>query len=96
MFLFENSIISAYCYRLYDLKERHGPFYAMAKLKQIAQAKIFMSQILMQKRAHQIVEHAYHQTAHFFMSQNNHYLGDAINYDYISPPTLLKITNGSL
>ena len=62
-------------------------------------AKILMSPILIQKRAHQIVGHAYHQTAHFFMSQNDHHLGDAINFDYASPPSsliLLKITNGSL
>ena len=31
-----------------------------------------MSPILIRKRAHQIIEHAYHQTAHFFMSQNDH------------------------
>ena len=63
------------------------PFYAIAELKQTVQAKILMSQIFIRKRAHQIVEHAYHQTAHFFMSQNNHHLGDAINFDYVlSPP----------
>ena len=62
-----------------------------------------MSPISIRKRAHQIVEHAYYQTAHFFMSQNDHHLGDAINFDYVSFPSLpppplssLKITNGSL
>ena len=57
-----------------------------------------MSPILIQKRAHQIVEHAYQQTAYFFMSQNDHHLGDAINFDYASSLllTLLKVTNGSL
>ena len=55
----------------------------MAKLKLIAQAKILMSTILIRKRAHQIVEYAYHQTAHFFMSQKRPPLGDAINFDYI-------------
>ena len=44
-------------------------FHAKAKLKQTAQAKILMSQILIRKRAHQIVEHAYHQTANFLMSR---------------------------
>ena len=34
-------------------------FDAMAELKQIAQAKIVMSQILIQTQAHQIVELAY-------------------------------------
>ena len=53
----------------------------MAELKQTAQAKILMSQIFIQKRALQIVEHVYHQAAHFFMSQNDHYLGDVINFD---------------
>ena len=59
-----------------------------------------MSPILIQKRAHQIVEHAYHHTARFFMGQNHHHLGYAINFDYVlspSPPfTFSKITNGSL
>ena len=72
----------------------------MAELKQTAQAIILMSPILIQKRAHQIVEHAYHQTAYFFMSQNDHHSGDTINFNYVSPPslplTLLKITNDSL
>ena len=45
-----------------------------------------MSPILIQKRAHQIVEHAYYQTAHSFMSQNDNHLGEAINSDYVSPP----------
>ena len=61
----------------------------MAEFNQTAQARILMSSILMQKRAHQIVEHAYHQTADFLMSQNGHYLGDAINFDYASPPPAL-------
>ena len=70
----------------------------MAELKQTALAKILMSQLLIGKRVHQIVEHANHQTAHCFISQNDHHLGDAINFDYVSSPplTLLKIMNGSL
>ena len=99
MVLFETSVIGVYCNRLYDLKERQRPFHAKAELKQTAQAKILMSPILIRKRAHQIVEHAYHQTAYFFMGQNDHQLGDAINFDYVSSPhhlTLLKLTNCSL
>ena len=71
----------------------------MAELKQTAQAKILMSPIVTRKRGHQIVKHAYHQTAHFFISQNDHHLGYAINFDYVSSsptPLLLKITNDSL
>ena len=33
-----------------------APFYAMAELKQTAQAKILMSQMLIRKRAQQIVK----------------------------------------
>ena len=44
------------------------PFYSMAELKQL-------TLILIQKRAHQIVEHAHHQTSHFVMSQNDHHFG---------------------
>ena len=69
MLLFEKSAIGAYCNRLYDLKKDSAPFHAKAELKQTAHAKILMSPILMRKRAHHIVENAYHQTAHFFMSQ---------------------------
>ena len=70
----------------------------MAELKQAAKAKISMSQILIQKRAHQIVKHGHHQTAHFFMGQNDYHLGDAVSFNYVSssPLTHLKITNGSL
>ena len=99
MFLFEKSLIHANCNRLYDLKKGRAPSHAKAKLKQTAQANILMSPILIQKRTRQIVEHAYHQTAHFFMSQSNHHLSDAISFDYVSSPplpTFLKITNGSL
>ena len=84
--MFLKSIIGAYCNRLYDLKKGSAPFEAMAELKQAALAKILMSPILIRKRAHRIVKHVYHQTAHFFMSQNDHYLGDAINFDHVSSP----------
>ena len=47
---------------------------------------MLMSTVLIRKRAHQIVEHAYHQTARFFISQNDHHLGDTINFDYVSSP----------
>ena len=58
----------------------------MAELKQTAQAKILMLPILMPKRAYQIGEHAYHHTAHFLMGQNDHNLGFAIYFDYVSSP----------
>ena len=51
MLLFEKSLIGAYYNRLYDLGERHGPFYPRAKLKQTGQAKILMSKILIRGRA---------------------------------------------
>ena len=68
-----------------------APFHAMAELKQTNQAKILMSPILIRKRAHQIVEHAYRQTAHFFTSQDDQHLGDAINLDCFTPFTLSKL-----
>ena len=99
MILFEKSSIGVYCNRLHNLKKGMTPFYAKAELKQMALVKILISPILIRKQANQIVKHAYHQTTHFFMSQNYHHLGDAINLDYVSslsPLTFLKITNGSL
>ena len=50
MFLFEKSVIGTDYNRLYDLKESHSHFHAMVELKQIGQAKILMSQILIRKR----------------------------------------------
>ena len=49
MFLLEKSVIGTYYNRLYDLKERQDPFHAKAELKQIAQEKILVPQILVQK-----------------------------------------------
>ena len=56
MFLFEKNLPGAYWIRLYDLGKGMAPFHAMAELKQIAQPKISMSQILIRKRGHQIVQ----------------------------------------
>ena len=56
MFLFEKSSTGAYWNRLYDLKKGRASFHAKAELKQTALAKILMSQILIQKRGHQIVK----------------------------------------
>ena len=56
-------------------------FHAKAELKLTAQAKILMSPILIRKWPHQM--------AHFFMGQNDHHLGYAINFDYVSSPPLL-------
>ena len=33
MFLFEKSVIGAHLHRLYDLKERHGPFLCYGRTK---------------------------------------------------------------
>ena len=86
MFLFENSLIGAYCNRLYDLKERQDPFscYDRIKANNVGKNLNVTNINLIQKRAHQVVEQAYHQTAHFFMSQNDYHLGDAINFDCVS------------
>ena len=45
MFVFDKSLIGAYCNRLYDSEENIAFFYAIAKLKQTAQAKILVSPI---------------------------------------------------
>ena len=60
MFLFEKSSIGAYSNRLYDLGKGMVLFHAKAEFKQTAQEKILMSQMLIRKRAHQIVKYAYH------------------------------------
>ena len=62
----------------------------MVELKQIAQAKILMFPVLIRKRAHQIVEHAYHQTAHFFMTQNDHHWATPSILTVLSPPYSIK------
>ena len=68
-----------------------APFYATAELKQTAQAKILMLQILIPKRAHQVVKLSYHSLAHFFNCQNDHHFGDVMNFDYVLP--LLSFKN---
>ena len=49
MFSFGKGLIGAYWISLYDLGKDMAPFHAMAELKQTAQAKILMSQILIRK-----------------------------------------------
>ena len=69
----------------------------MDELKQTARVEILISPILIRKRAHQIVKHAYHQTAYFFMSGNNHQATPStLTMLHLPLFTLLKITNGSL
>ena len=62
-----------------------APFHAKAELKQRAQAKILMSPILIENRVHQIVDDAYHQIPHFFMSQTTTI--------WTTPPVLLCFTS---
>ena len=86
MFLFEKSLMGAYCNRLYDSKKRQNPFSCYGRIKVNSAGKNLNVTNIDTKVAHQIVEHAYHQTAHFFMGQNDQHLSDAINFDYVSPP----------
>ena len=91
MFLLEKSLIGAYCNRLYDLKEKQDPFSCSGRIKANRAGKNLNVTNINTKRAHQIVNHAYHQTAHFFMRQNDHHLAYSINFDYISsPPPLTR------
>ena len=41
MFLFEKSVIGAYCHRLYNLKERQGPFSCYGRIKANSAGKNF-------------------------------------------------------
>ena len=41
MFLFEKSVIGTYCNRLYDLKERQGPFSCYGRIKANSEGKDF-------------------------------------------------------
>ena len=88
MFLFEKSLIGAYCNRLYDSKKKQDPFSCYGQIKANSASKNLNVTNEIRKRAHQIIEHTYHQTAHFFMNQNDQHLGDAINFDYVLPPPL--------
>ena len=67
-----------------------APFHAMAELKQTAQAKILMSQILIRKWSNQIVKYAKPLNSSFFVSQNDHHLGDAINFGFSSSSYTFK------
>ena len=76
MFLFEKSLIGVYSNKLNDLKEWQDPFLCYGRIKANSAGK------------NPNVTNTYtkagspnRRTAHFFMSQNDHHLGDVINFD---------------
>ena len=98
MFLFEKSLKGAYCNRLHDLKESHSPISCYGRIKANTAGKSLNITNINTKAGPPNRRTCHHQTAHFFNCQNDHHLGDAINFDYVllpPPLTLLKITNGS-
>ena len=59
MFMFEKSLISVDCNRLYDLKKRQDPFSCYGRIKANSAGKDLNVTNINTKRAHRIVEHAY-------------------------------------
>ena len=56
MFLFEKSLIGAYCNRLYDLGQRYGPFLFHGRIKANSAGKNLNVTNINTKAAHQIVK----------------------------------------
>ena len=96
--MFEKSLIGAHCNRLYDLKERHSPFSCYGRIKANSAGKNLNVTNINTKTGPPHRQIGLHQIAHFINCQNDHRLGDAINFYYVLLPpfTVLKVTNGSL
>ena len=98
MLLFEISFVGAYCNRLSDLGERRGFFSCYGRIKVNSASKNLNITNINTKAGPPNRQIGLPLNSSFFNCQNNHRLGNAINFDYTLPALLthLKITNGSL
>ena len=85
MFFFEKSLRGAYCNMLYDLGQRHGLFSCYGRIKANRAGKN-LNVININTKAgppnHQI---GLPLNSSFLYASNDHHLGDAINFNYVSP-----------
>ena len=87
MFLCEKSLIGAYCNRLGDLGERHGPFLCYGRIKANITGKYLDVTNINAKAGPPNRQIGLPLNSSFFNCQNDHYLGEAIKFDYVSPHT---------
>ena len=87
MFLFDKSSIGAYCNRLHDLKERQGPFSCYDRIKANSAFKNLNVTNINTKAGPPNRQTCLPPKSSFFVIQNDHHLGDAINIDYVSLPS---------
>ena len=92
--MFEKSSIGAYWIKLYHLGERRDLFSCYGRIKANSAGKNLNVRNRNTKAGPPNRQLGLPLTSSFFMSLNDHHLGGAINFDYVSPPpqTLLKIT----
>ena len=95
MLLFEKSLIGAYCNRLhvYDLGQRHGPFSCYGRSKANSAGKNLNGTNIYTKVSPPNCHICLPPNSSFLYESKRSqfgrcfgYLGDAINYDHVSPP----------
>ena len=87
MFLFEKSLIGAYCNRLYDLKERRGPFLCYGRIKANSTGKNLNVTNINTKAGPPSRRTCLPPNSSFLYESKRPPLGGAINFIYVSPPS---------
>ena len=83
MFLFEKSLIGAYWNRVYNLKERQGPFSHYGRINANSADKNLNGTNVNTKACPPNRRTCLPPNSSFLMSQNYHHFGYAINFDYV-------------
>ena len=94
--MFEKSLISVDCNRLYDLKERQDPFSCYGRIKANSAGKTLNVTNINTKAGSPNRRTCLHQTAHFLVKATTIWVTPSIFIMFTPPLILLKITNGSL
>ena len=84
--MLKKNLIGAYRIRLYDLGERHGPFSCYGRIKANSTGKDIDVTNIYVKAGLPNCQTGLKLNSSFFNSQNNLYLSDAIDFDYVSRP----------
>ena len=89
MFLFENSLTGAYWNRLYDFEERRGFFLCYGRIKANSAAKeLNVTNINTYGDSPNRQIGLSLNSSFVFNCQNDYDSGAAINFDYVTPPSI--------
>ena len=86
MLLFEKSLIGVYCNRFYDLGEKRVTFSCYGRINANSTGKDLNVRNINTKAGPQNSQIVLPLNRSFFSCQNDHLLGNANNFDYVSPP----------